>query len=305
MNQNNPNQSINHPTDHQLSTKEVHEHRIVNNPELADDLLTAWNHHETVLLDPRLRLSKSPRFLFCFIYAGSVRVPLGYLLAQWHNHNLVTTCPHCNGDLLVYRVGSGLSFSVKTGLCTNCHQLIELKTGFDRPFLEPLFSDIPPEVEDEMKRRAAEVSKEKGKITYSGPPLTPLEDHGSIPLHAVSRLIRSKEAVDPVYGADNNILGHFNWWDNTLNLTDDSDAKPLPEIVEEVQEIYELQITDDVVYILEKGCTYLPRRYRLDRDRLLSYPELEVLARFKPGLPWQAIVKTHRGCREEPRMDTD
>lgn len=286
--------SMNQSNEHLPSTPslpdDVHEYHIIVCPDFTNDLITAWQNQDDVLVNPQFRHCKSPEFQFCFIYAGSVRVPLGYLLAQWRNRHLVATCPQCSSDLLVYRVGAGLSFAVKTGVCVNCQQVIEVKTRFDRAFLEPVLSPLPSAFQSEITRHAAEASKKKGKTIYSGPSIMPLEDYGSIPLHAVSQLIRTGQAFDPIHTADGCIVGQFNWSDNTWSEAGKPDKIHVDKMIIETEKSYEIEITNDVVYIKEKDRSYLPRRYRLDRDRLLSYPELHVMATFKPGLPWQLVV---------------
>jgi hypothetical protein len=103
---------------------------------VAEAVLVLWENRERVLACPRFAMATDPWVLFGFVYGGSRCIAIADLIDAWARGELLERCPHCDGTVLVCRCGSGLSFSVWSGICRDCRRFVQQEGNLQPRFLQ-------------------------------------------------------------------------------------------------------------------------------------------------------------------------
>jgi hypothetical protein len=281
-------------------------------PTLSKIILFIWNNRERILDTPKFYSSLHPLFLFGFIYKGSRLVELGFLLENWARGKLLDTCPECGGVVLVWRSESGLTFSQFTGVCTGCHQIIRRRTNLRRELLAPVLGSESTQFSPEIKRKDSYLCYVSGDGSL-------IFNNSFIPLAVVYRILREGKA-EALITLGSGEKYTFDWTSRELFRVDQGlnycglfqkdsyqnhlfqlkysyDSRTIWEVEDHQNQktLYELEVTDDAVYIQRGDINYLPRRYILYPDHLDRHPSGERCLDYNLDVPWQVLTLIAEG----------
>jgi len=132
--------------------------------------LALWHQRDLVLANPRFSSATDPDVLFGFVYFGARTLSLAELFSAWLKDELRGCCPVCGGNLLVTNAGTGLTFTVASGVCDQCGLWSRVVTGPQFRFAQVAFS-----METERVQRPA--MKNRGRtLEFSDPAGTRASD---------------------------------------------------------------------------------------------------------------------------------
>jgi predicted RNA-binding Zn-ribbon protein involved in translation (DUF1610 family) len=84
---------------------------------------------EMILADDLLYNSLSPVSRVKHAYLGEEWVPLGVWAEIWKERKANHSCPECGGEVFVIACSRGMSMGSSSGVCSDCKQVVSLKTG--------------------------------------------------------------------------------------------------------------------------------------------------------------------------------
>lgn len=280
-------------------------------PHLHDwpsQILTFWEKRSRVLSSSRLSSGTSWSFVFGFMFTGSRQVTIGWLLERWNRGELLQPCPECGGNTLVYQAGSGLSFTIWLGVCTACRKAVRKKTDHLHELLVPAIRS------DTSECHPPSISRQHGTICFTAPAGDRVINCQYLPISIVYRYLIGLDPVSDVTDMNDNLVLRYNWIDcRGINRLGD----PIFEIRENhlypfsggchyrsefrkivkcdprnqsAIDIYEIEVRGEAVYVQMSGINYLPRRYIIQSDRILSYPSKEILLKCHTEIPFPVFV---------------
>ena len=106
-----------------------HDRTVTRSDPLHDGILALWRQRDLVLANPRFSGATDPDVRFGVVYLGARTVSLGELFSAWSRGELRGRCPVCDGDLLLTNAGTGLTFTVASGVCETCGLWSRVVTG--------------------------------------------------------------------------------------------------------------------------------------------------------------------------------